>query len=70
MDAIFADKTVWKKKKLSLDKKEVPILRMWHPSAQGDGISIKGYLNHFIKVWDEEKVEVENHVRNSKQKDA
>ena len=54
--------------KLTIDenRKEIPILRMWHPSMTGEGISIKGYLNHFIKVWDEEKVEVEKYVRDSK----
>lgn len=75
MDAVFDkevrvgdEKKMIKILKLTIDenRKEIPILRMWHPSMKGEGISIKGYLNHFIKVWDEEKVEVEKYVRDSK----
>lgn len=51
MDAVFADKTVWEKKKLSLDEKEIPILRMWHPSVRAK--SMEKYLNKFNEVWEE-----------------
>lgn len=61
MDAIFADKTVWKKKKLSLNEKEVPILRMWHPSAR-QGRKLEAYLNKFDEVWKCVKDDNKNNV--------
>lgn len=53
MDAIFDDKykNVWQQKELVLNKKEVPILRMWHPSVRAK--SMEKYLNKFSEVWEE-----------------
>lgn len=53
MDAIFDDKykNVWQQKGLVLNKKEIPILRMWHPSVRAK--SMEKYLNKFSEVWEE-----------------
>ena len=61
MDAIFDDKykNVWQQKELVLNKKEIPILRMWHPSVRAK--SMEKYLNKFSEVWEEyEKAKDDN----------